>query len=549
MGRFVDFPPAGRRRRPRPGGRFLRLALGGALAGLLGGCATPGVAPSGAPSAGARTADDLMIVDCLLPGQVRKIGRSLVYLTPQRPIRTTAADCEIRGGEYVAYDRADYRTALRVWLPQAQTGDPEAQTYVGEIYEKGLGRQPDYALAAEWYRRAAEQGYSRAQINLGYLYEKGLGVPRDPRQAIQWYRRASGLTAGLALEEGPDGGPLTREVEQLRRELARRQEELEALHKELAELRGQAGAQADPRGVAQRVAELEAQVVELRRRARPPRPTLAELPPVELGRYYALIVGNDDYAHLPKLQTAVRDARTVDRLLRERYGFRTRLLVDATEYELLAALDEFRENLGPGDNFLLYYAGHGELDEINLRGYWLPVEAERRNRASWVANEVISDFLNAMAARHILVIADSCYSGVMTGLSVPRLRPGGGGEVLRESFRTLVGKRSRTVLTSGGLAPVLDVGTGDHSIFAEVLLDLLEENAAVLQGKALHDEVAPTVSLKARTLLGQKQDPGYAALERVGHEGGDFLFVPVAGARSGGGPPGPADSAARFARR
>src|SRR5215471_5099468 len=119
-----------------------------------------------------RSANELLPVDCLLPGQIRKLGRSMIYLTPRRPIKTSAQDCEIRGGEYVAYDRSDYATALKVWLPLANEGDKVAQTYVGEIYEKGLGVQPDYARAIEWYQKAAEQGYARAQINLGYLYEE-----------------------------------------------------------------------------------------------------------------------------------------------------------------------------------------------------------------------------------------------------------------------------------------------------------------------------------------------------------------------------------------
>lgn len=71
------------------------------------------------------------------------------YLTARRPIKTTAGDCEIRGGEYVAYDRANYASALKVWLPQAQQGDAEAQVIVGEIYEKGLGGLADPALAAQ----------------------------------------------------------------------------------------------------------------------------------------------------------------------------------------------------------------------------------------------------------------------------------------------------------------------------------------------------------------------------------------------------------------
>ncbi|MEN8218445.1 MAG: hypothetical protein ABFS56_19160 [Pseudomonadota bacterium] len=76
-------------------------------------------------------ADGFIIVDCLLPGQVRKLGRVTTYLTPRRPIKTPAANCEYRGGEYVI--SGDYRTALKVWLATAEEGDPKAQTYVGEV--------------------------------------------------------------------------------------------------------------------------------------------------------------------------------------------------------------------------------------------------------------------------------------------------------------------------------------------------------------------------------------------------------------------------------
>src|SRR5690606_931830 len=138
-------------------------------------------------------AEQLLTVDCLLPPQVRKLGSNFSYAAARRPIKTSGADCEIRGGEYVAYDRADYRTALTVWLPQAQAGDAEAQNYVGQIYEKGLGLPADYQTAAHWYQLAADQGYAQALINLGYLYEKGLGVAKDSVKALNLYRLASGI--------------------------------------------------------------------------------------------------------------------------------------------------------------------------------------------------------------------------------------------------------------------------------------------------------------------------------------------------------------------
>ena len=77
--------------------------------------------------------DRFMVVDCLLPGQVRRIGTKVTYLSQRRPAKTSAGDCEVRGGEYVAYDRADYKSALNVWMVVApgalvSTSPPTAVT-------------------------------------------------------------------------------------------------------------------------------------------------------------------------------------------------------------------------------------------------------------------------------------------------------------------------------------------------------------------------------------------------------------------------------------
>ncbi|WP_246172901.1 tetratricopeptide repeat protein [Thermochromatium tepidum] len=147
------------------------------------------------PVAPGRDIDHFVLVDCLLPGQIRQLGTGMTYLSPRRMVKSTKSDCAIRGGEFVLFDRSDYANALAALLPKARAGDPVAQTYVGEIYEKGLGLPaPDYTSAADWYRRAAEQNHAPAQINLGSLYERGLGVPTDKARALDLYRRASGLT-------------------------------------------------------------------------------------------------------------------------------------------------------------------------------------------------------------------------------------------------------------------------------------------------------------------------------------------------------------------
>ena len=48
------------------------------------------------------------------------------------------------------------------------------------------------------------------------------------------------------------------------------------------------------------------------------------------------------------------------------------------------------------------------------RGYWLPKDAntvESDDNTNWISNDDITNLLNKINAKHILVIADSCFSG------------------------------------------------------------------------------------------------------------------------------------------
>jgi len=598
-------------------------------AALLAALACASYAPlEGGGAAG--EAEELLVVDCLLPGKLRRLGSQASYVTPRQPVKTSARDCEIRGGEYTASDRASYSTALAVWLEGAKGGDAQAQTYVGEIFEKGLGLAPDYDAAATWYRRAAEQGYAPAQINLGQLYELGRGVPRDPAQALAWYRRASGLE-DLSVDFVPSA-PSQVEVDGLKEDLRRRQEEIERLRRELDALRSQ-GAAAD------RIPDLEIEIARLRTEAEQlriqldvkpspgapvPGPTIQILDPnvpltrgvkivqtleadatrlivghvdapaglmsltlndrslqvnekgtfrsevgvggegttvvivatdrhgaraerrfvlepgaeaaavevprrpqIEFGRFYALVIGNNDYRHpeVVDLETARSDAKAVGRLLDERFGFEVTLLQDATRYDVLSALNRLRAKLTDDDNLLVYYAGHGELDRANSRGHWLPVDAEPQSTANWISNVDLTDVLNAMSARHIIVIADSCYSGSLTRSSLARLEAGMTDEAREAWMRAMVGKKSRTALTSGGIAPVLDSGGGEHSIFARALLDVLGAAEDPTPGQRLFQEISARVAWAAEARRFE-QLPQYAPIKYAGHESGDFFFVP-----------------------
>ena len=60
---------------------------------------------------------------------------------------------------------------------------------------------------------------------------------------------------------------------------------------------------------------------------------------------------------------------------------------------------------------LLDYAGHGKVDPITGAGYWQPVDVEVGKDFTWIANVDIRRQLRGLPARHVLVVADSCFSG------------------------------------------------------------------------------------------------------------------------------------------
>ena len=105
----------------------------------------------------------------------------------------------------------------------------------------------------------------------------------------------------------------------------------------------------------------------------------------------------------------------------------------------------------------------------------MPVNACNDWRSRWVSNVTLTDALQALHAKHVMVVADSCYSGTLTrSVKVP--------ERNKAYIERIVEKRARVVLSSGGLEPVADSGGGKHSVFAAQFLKALRSNEGVLDG-------------------------------------------------------------------
>lgn len=735
--------------------------------------------------------DKLVLVDCLLPGQVRRLGTQNTFVTPRQPARLHASDCSIRGGEYTEYDRANLTSSVNVWTPLAQQGDAKAQNYLGEIYEAGISGTPDYQLAALWYQRAADQGLKAAQVNLGFLYESGNGVSQDKAKALNLYRLAADLQydqleymsvidqkvseqlsrwkeklsksqnetnrhknaadnllkqlvlANAKLEnltdleltsrENPSkvDADTARQLQVLRgekrnlvRKLTEQNEKIVTLRQEARADRARMNYQIDglnenQLSLAKKIglktveltrvkalllainsqyqqekvqyqrdltnsigsqeeknyqttvakqsielaelqqkitfykqqeniykeyishqkselennknqseefkqlsqAQIDSLVLELKQTqslvennqsrhqqliaenrstenklqkqilltqknkttnnklinivtektgalneshdkiirleekvnqlsarltglSNLPKPVLVTLansqratisttlyPDAgsnslikEFGEFHALIIGNNQYQYQQNLKTAVADAITIEQVLSTQYGYKTTLLLNATRKDILSTLYTLKNKLDGNMNLLVYYAGHGIMR--NSRGHWLPVDAQINDQSNWIPTQQVTDLISQFDARKIMIVADSCFSGVLTRSSI--LSPGikidiNNNKHLKWLSAMSKGK-SRTVLTSGGLQPVLDGGGGEHSVFAKHFLAALENNKSVIDAHTLYNRIFPGVKEDAIT-LNVEQSPRYAPIKGVNHHSVDYFFI------------------------
>ncbi|REL27698.1 hypothetical protein DXX93_14785 [Thalassotalea euphylliae] len=242
------------------------------------------------------------------------------------------------------------------------------------------------------------------------------------------------------------------------------------------------------------------------------------------GNFHALIIGNDNYQYLPNLNTAVADANRLEQILKDQYGYETTVLLNADRQTILTRLFELKKSLTDDTNLLIYYAGHGEISDS--RGHWLPIDARPDNQANWIPTQQLTDMVALIDARKILIVADSCYSGVLTRSAI--LSSGVRGDINDKKYQrwlqAMAKGKSRTVLTSGGLQPVLDSGGGEHSLFAKHFLAALENNQGIIDAHTLYNQIFLDVK-EAALVMNVDQSPQYAPIKNANHYSVDYFFI------------------------
>jgi Caspase domain len=211
--------------------------------------------------------------------------------------------------------------------------------------------------------------------------------------------------------------------------------------------------------------------------------------PAHAEKRVALVVGNNDYKNVPKLQKAVNDARTMGDTLKQ-LGFEVMVAENQSRQQFSQSLLAFDNAVGPGDTAFFFYAGHGF--EIAGQNYLLPTDVpaatdgqeELVRDASVLADRIVERLQNRKVRTSILVF-DACRNN-------PFERAG-----------------TRAVAGGGGLAPMTQLPEGVFSIFSagykQTALDRLS-----------NDDNSPN-SVFTRTFAKELLQPGENLVEVAQH--------------------------------
>jgi len=234
------------------------------------------------------------------------------------------------------------------------------------------------------------------------------------------------------------------------------------------------------------------------------------------GTYHALLIAVQDYrsSEITRLDHPLLDAERLKDVLVSGYTFQSAhvtLLKNPDRKTIFKAFESLRRTVKHQDSLLVFFAGHGVWLEDMQQGFWLPRDAAGMSDPSdWISNSTLRDYIKAIKARHVLLVADACFAGGIFKVRDAFSRPTAAVEKVFEM-------PSRKALTSGSLKTV-----PDRSVFVDYLIKRLKENRdQYLDAQKLYTRFREAVINNSPVA----QTPLYGAISETGDEGGDFIFV------------------------
>ena len=234
-------------------------------------------------------------------------------------------------------------------------------------------------------------------------------------------------------------------------------------------------------------------------------------------RRVALVIGNNDYQHIAKLDKAVNDAHSVAAELRK-VGFDVQAYTNIGQKRMNQAINEFVQKVSGGGVGVFFFAGHGV--QINNQNFLIPVDMDPPREAADVADQAVSvpllqDKLADAKAKYTLLVLDACRNNPLpkkAGRSIGSTR----GLAMSNS------PSGQTVLYSAGTnQEALDsLGNTDRNpngLFTREFLPMISQ-PGISSSEALK-RTRTVVAQKAKT-VGHEQQPAI-----YDQSDGDFYFV------------------------
>jgi hypothetical protein len=222
----------------------------------------------------------------------------------------------------------------------------------------------------------------------------------------------------------------------------------------------------------------------------------------------ALVIGNNDYQEVPKLQKAVGDAKAIaDKFTK--LGFKVTLALDLDRRKLNQALARLYSDIEPGDTVAVHFSGHGV--ELQGQNYLLPVDAPAPENGgedllkseTLSLQQLVETLVDKKAGARILII-DACRDNPFASAgkrSIGGTRGLGKVDVTRGTFIMYSAGNGQAALDR-----LNEQDNEETSVYTRVLLQRLDQPGITLRDLAA--TVREDVFKMAKT-VGHEQYPAY----------------------------------------
>ena len=254
---------------------------------------------------------------------------------------------------------------------------------------------------------------------------------------------------------------------------------------------------------------------------------------------YALVVGTDNYKGKGwnKLSNPIKDARAVADELYNSYGFDVQLMEDKPIDSIYKAIREYYRIAEPNDQLVVYFAGHGDVDnELLDDGFIVCTDSKSIDddpvRNTYIPYTKLQKMLNNIPARQVLVLLDVCHGGTFDAKAFDNVKretstASISNKNVLQFLKDKLPLRTRKFLSSVGSEPAFDGKAGRHSPFANLLLQVLRARGEGTNGIVTLGDinaVLQTASLNETATL--KISPHMADFGNT-DAFSEFIFIPL----------------------